>query len=80
MVFVYAVILLNVNGFVGWTGLIAGIWILFAIVAAIVDGLFFFVNRYWLKWRLTWWKNVLISLILFIFTSFLFGLFIRIGN
>ncbi|MCA9478165.1 MAG: hypothetical protein KC535_03405 [Nanoarchaeota archaeon] len=79
-VFIYAVFFVKTKDIGGWEGLIAGIWMLFAVIAAIVDGLFFLVNRYWLRWDLKWWKNLLISAILFLASSFLFGLIIRLST
>lgn len=78
-VFFRAVVFLQVNTS-GWEGLIAGIWILFAIISAILTGLFLLINYYVLGWKLNWWKNILLSVLIFIVGSFAFGLVIRMTS
>lgn len=79
-IFIRAIIFIQTNEFEGFAGVIAGIWILFAIISAIVVGIFFFVNKYLLKWKVNWWKNLLFSFLISAIGSFIFGLIIRLSS
>ena len=78
-VIIYALVFVQRTNIGGWEGLIAGIWILFAIIGAIIIGIFSLLNRYWLKWELNWWKNLILSVVLFLLGSFIFAAIIRLS-
>lgn len=75
--FIRAVVFLQTNNPASMEGLIAGIWILIAVVSTLISGVFLWMNNFWLNWRMNWWKNLIASGLLFLLSTFLLALFIR---
>ncbi len=78
--FIRAVMFIQSGNAIAVEGLIAGIWIFIAVLTALFLGIFLLLNMYWWKWRLNWWKNLLLSGLIFLLSSFVLALIIRISG
>ncbi|MBN1275552.1 hypothetical protein JXA12_04650 [Candidatus Woesearchaeota archaeon] len=56
-----------------------GAWLVISFIALLFSGLFTLHNGLLLKWRMNWWKNLLLSGALFIMSALILILLVRVG-
>ena len=61
-------------------GLIAGIWMFISVLTALVIGAFLLLNTFVMKWKLNWWKNIIISVVLFLVSAGVLAAIVRAGS
>lgn len=62
-----------------WAAIAYAVWIVISLFALVLSGLLLLANNYFLRWKLNWWKNILLSVALFVLTALLLVLLLRLA-
>jgi len=60
-----------------WTALAYAVWVIISLLALLITLLFFLLNHFFFRCSLSWWKNILLSLGLFILAVLILVLLLR---